>query len=115
MDPRNFVTQFRDANTPLQSNLERFDLGNRLAGSDASEHYIYYRVTPDYAGSCAVPYQMRVQAMGESAALWTLQPRQNGVAGGFLAGWLRGEYDLFGPNDKLVPDSSGLFAFKQPP
>lgn len=80
-DPRNFVGQFTGANTPRQSNLERYQLGDRLAGVGSSESYVYYRVTPDYVGNCVIPYQIRIQAIGQSAVGWTLSAETNPTTG----------------------------------
>ncbi len=62
IDPRNFATERDYANSPVQSQVEAA-VKQALEGSSAPEPFVLYQVTPDYEGSCVVPYRIIIRAI----------------------------------------------------
>jgi hypothetical protein len=96
-DPRNFVTQYNLANAPAQSTLEN-EVKAELSpsGAPASTLYVYLRVTPEYQGSCVIPYAVRYEAIGPNG--WQLPANATGVA----AQWLKFERDADGTTVAII-------------
>jgi hypothetical protein len=96
-DPRNFVTQYNLANAPAQSTLEN-EVKAELSpsGAPASTLYVFLRVTPEYQGSCVIPYAVRYEAVGPNG--WQLPSNTSGVA----AQWLKFEHDSDGTTVAII-------------
>jgi len=64
-DPRNFVAEWTIANTPVQR-LREEEVRDALSPEAAPpERFVFYRVVPKYEGDCVIPYEVRLQAVGQ--------------------------------------------------
>jgi hypothetical protein len=80
-NPRNFVTQWNLANAPAQNSIE--DAINKELSKGASSLTMLVRITPQYQGTCVVPYEVDYQAVGSDG--WRISTTPTGIA----AKWLK--------------------------